>query len=80
MLNLFLAILLQNFEEPPGKSEEEMELEKENANAKPVSYTQLAKDYICCCFPGIFGNESTIAAVKPNVNPSGDVTPSKNPK
>jgi hypothetical protein len=23
LLNLFLAILLQNFEEPPGKSEEE---------------------------------------------------------
>lgn len=39
LLNLFLAILLQNFEEPPGKSEEEKELEKETAKAKPVSYS-----------------------------------------
>ena len=30
LLNLFLAILLSNFEEPPGKSEEELEIERDS--------------------------------------------------
>lgn len=45
LLNLFLAILLKNFEEPPGKDEEE-----EDDDGKPkIPITQKIKSVLCFC-------------------------------
>lgn len=48
LLNLFLAILLKNFEEPPGQDEEEV---FEEFEAKQESKLQKVLKFVCfCCF------------------------------
>jgi hypothetical protein len=44
LLNLFLAILLDNFDKPPGKDEEE-----EESSGPKVSFTSRLKRIFCCC-------------------------------
>ena len=69
LLNLFLAILLGNFEDPPGKSDEELELEKETAmlakTVKPVSYTAAIKQYLCFCVPNWCDSPDAVSAIQP---------------
>jgi hypothetical protein len=76
LLNLFLTILLKNFEEPPGKSEEEQELEKEIAESEKVAAEKIRvhvtmRETICCCVPyAALEADSSMNAIEPVQNAS----------
>ena len=68
LLNLFLAILLKNFEEPPG-TEEHSEVE----TIQKVSFVNRIKNYFTsCCF------KSKLVAVDETENCENDVDDNKN--
>ena len=46
LLNLFLAILLKNFEEPPGAEEDDGDVEE----APKVGIVKKMKNFCCFCF------------------------------
>ena len=68
MLNLFLAILLKNFEEPPGKDK----VEETGPSAFAIFKQLLAKKISSCC-TCFGGNENQVL----DENNLGDQSPSK---
>ena len=48
LMNLFLAILLKNFEEPPGSDTAEDEAE----NDQKITVKKIVMTYLCCCCKG----------------------------